>query len=337
MIVPGTESRIKRRLKMYLTDKSMREAGPPVSYDNTMLVSIDNCKRKFYFFWRGLDYEVTPSYFTFGRAWQEGLSAWYGTKGAIGVRLNAALSVATNLWNDEGSPEVRNDTLENLKMLLLFYAVEYETENFEILTLDDQVELGFEVPAFKLEGTEISLSGAIDGYLSWKSYGKGVLENKSSGMYLTDQYLSQWSFSSQVSQYLWGLRQILGEEPFGCLMNCACKRLSQKAKNEFKLSGTIPEGIFARNLEKRSKFQMEEFEKGCRRIIKEIFVEWHSWDWPKCRDPIYCVGGIGKSPCLFKNLCLLDADPWDLEEEDLLGQGIKWREESWEPWKRGEK
>lgn len=320
---------------MYLLDKEMREAGPPKVYDNTMLTQWLECCRKFYYFWRGLDYLVIPSYFAWGRAWQEGMSAWYGTKGDIEVRLKAALAAAEKDWNDSGAIESKNDTLENLKYLLMFYAVEYEYENFDIIAPNGEVELGFEFPAFDVQGVTISLAGAIDGYFQWAQYGVGHLENKSTGMYLSDQYMSQWGFSPQVTQYHWGLWKILTEEPFGCLMNCVSKRLTQKQIQAFLTDGDVPEGIFMRNLEKRSEFELAEFERSSMRIVEDVFREWDRWEWPKCRDPIHCVGGIGKSPCLFKRHCLSDVLPWEMDEGDLLGGDMVWRQDPWEPWKRG--
>jgi len=305
----------------------------PTSFDNTMLTTFASCQRKFYLFHRGLEAKETPVYFTFGRVWQQALEKWYLTKGGVAERLTAAMVFAEREWQDSGSPEAGKNNIENLKFMLTMYAIEYETEPWELILHDGRMELGFEFP---LEGTPWFLSGAIDGYIDWKSYGKLVLEAKTSGVSLGESYLAQWGFSSQVSQYYWGLLQLLGEAPFGVLMNCAYKGVSDKAKVAFKKNLDIPEGMFARNLEKRSPFKLKEFEETTKALIEDILREFDRQIWPKTKSVIECAGGIGKSPCQFRRLCLADDYPWNMSNEQLLGNDLKFRDSPWEPWKRGE-
>ena len=309
-----------------------KELAPPKEFDNTMLTTAGGCMREFILFYAGLEQKEEPSYFAFGRVWQETLEVWYTTSGDVVERLGAALSYIDKAWSDAGVVESGVNTAENLRFLITFYAVEYENEAWEVLALKGKMELGF---SFPLEGTEWNLTGALDGYIKWKPYGMLLLENKTAGIYLSDQYMSQWGFSSQVTQYYWGLTQLLGEPPFGALLNCAGKRISDKAKGEFKKSGIIPDGVFMRNLEKRSEFKVREFEQHTRVGIENIMREWDRGLWPKTKDALRCVGGIGKSPCPFRRLCLADADPWELEEGSLLMGDLKWRRGVWEPWKRG--
>ena len=166
--------------------------------------------------------------------------------------------------------------------------------------------------------------GSLDAYLEWPGYGLLVLENKTTGSYLTDNYIDSWSFSSQVTQYIWYLTQLQGKEIFGCLMNMACKRIPKKK---------TPDALFARDLQKRSPFQLEEFEEEVFAQIKDIEKEWNRWLWPRTRNHVECAGGIGKSPCLFRPLCKAQTKPWDLEDPTSF-EGIVWREGPWEPWKR---
>lgn len=306
----------------------------PTSFDNTMLTQFASCQRKFYLFNLGLEAKETPSYFTFGRVWQEALEAWYTTEGDIVTRLGAAYSKADKQWQDAGSPNLGKDNLENMKFMLTMYAIEYETEPWKLATANGKMELGFQFP---LKGTPWMLSGAIDGYLEWKPYGFLVLEGKTSGVPLGDHYMAQWGFSSQVTQYFWGLTQLLGEAPFGVLMNCAWKGVSDKAKAAFHKSFDVPEGIFARNLEKRSAFRLSEFERDTILLIEDINREFDRNCWPKTKSTIECAGGIGKSPCAFRRLCLSDIDPWEMPNEQLLGNDLKFRDSAWEPWKRGAK
>jgi hypothetical protein len=306
----------------------------PTSFDNTMLVQFATCQRKFYLFQLGLEARETPAYFTFGRIWQQAKEVWYLTKGGVAERLGAALVFAERAWQDSGSPEAGKNNIENLKFMLTMYAIEYETEPWEIILHEGRMELGFEFP---LEGTDWMLSGAIDGYIDWKPYGKLVLEAKTSGVSLTDSYMAQWGFSSQISQYYWGLTQLLGEPPFGVLMDCAWKGVSDKAKLAFKKSFEVPEGVFARNLEKRSGFKLKEFEETTRLLIEDIYQAFDRQAWSKTKSVIECTGGIGKSPCQFRRLCLADEYPWNMSEEQLIGSDLKFRDGPWEPWRRGGK
>lgn len=306
--------------------------APPREFDNTMLTSADECMRRLLLFWSGLEAVEEPAYFAFGRIWQDTLAVWYTTSGDTATRLAAGLSFIDQAWADSGARADGVNNPDNLRYLLLFYAIEYGKEPWEVLALKGRMELGF---SFPLSGTPWSLTGALDGYINWPPYGLLLLENKTAGLYLNDQYMSQWGFSPQVTQYLWGLTQLLGEAPFGALMNCASKRISDKAKAEFKKSGAVPENIFMRNLEKRSAFKLKEFETHTRLLIEDIVREWERKVWPKTKNHQLCVGGIGKSPCPFRRLCLADSEPWEMDEASLLMSDLKWRDGPWEPWKRG--
>ena len=319
---------------MLRTDEQMRDEGCPTRFDNTMLTGFDSeCRRKFYLFWRGLDYEIRPAYFSFGTAWDKGLGAFYTTKGDVGFRLEAAFKAATLSWEASGSPPDNTNSLENLQFLLTFYAIDYETEQWQVIAPGGEMELGF---VFPLRDTKYELAGAMDGYIEWKGLGLLHLENKTSGMPLNDRYMAQWDFSPQLKQYHWGLWQLLGEEPFGTLMNCAHKKLTIKAKDAFRNEGDVPEGCFGRYLVKKSGTEIEQFEVDCLRIIEEMEIEWERWEWRKTRWQFNCVGGMGKSPCPYKRLCITDALPWEMSEQQLCGPGLAWRKEIWEPWKRGE-
>jgi len=307
-----------------MEDKELREGGPPTTYDNTMRGTYRSCPRKMYWFLRGLDYEQTPSYFTFGKVWQIVLDAWYSpqtdsTMGTDAIYAHGmrALEVGRKAWDDEGCVGSRNDTWENLELLFKHYIGQYPTEPFRVVG----TEKGWEWP---LAGTPYFLGGSLDGYIEWEGYGLLVMENKTSGVYLTDQYIRQWNFANQITQYIWFLTRFLGKEIFGCLMNMATKRIPKKK---------APDSLFARDLQKRSSWELEQFEEDILLDIKDIEREWERWIWPKSGNPIECVGGIGKAPCLFQSLCSVDAKPWEIDPMNY--QGLIWRKEKWEPWKRG--
>jgi len=321
------EARIK-------TDEEMRKERFPQTWDNTM--GTQGCPRKFYWFWRGIDYKVRPAYFTFGQAWQEGIEAWYVYQDLrFEARTQAMLTAIYDCWNNSGSIESGVNTIDNLTHLAMWYAVEYDRELWNPVLLGDKMELGFKFP---LSGTDCVLAGALDGYIQWEGYGALILENKTTGTYLNDNYINGWDFSSQVTQYIWALNQILGdEEVFGCLMNMASKRITQKAKTAWSTHGMVPDGIFGRSLQKRDEFQLEKFEEQWRWVIREYQRYWDNWFWPMTKDHIQCVGGIGKSPCLYKPLCLQPQEPWEIEDPLSVSHDFAPRKNVWTPWDRGEK
>lgn len=306
----------------------------PDTYDNTMLTTAASCDRKLYLFCRRLKSKETPAYFTFGIVWQECLEVWYTTEGDIGTRLKAALDWATKAWADAGSPHGAKDNLENLIFMLTVYAIEYDHEQWNLIPYKGKMELGFQFP---LEGTPWFLAGAVDGSIEWGAYGRLVLENKTAGVPLSDSYMSQWGFSSQVKQYFWGFSQLLGEPPFGVLMNCAYKGTSIKARDAFRTKLEVPEGMFCRDLVKLSPFKIKEFEEDTTRLIERIVNEFEHMHFPKTHNPIECSGGPGRSACEFRRLCLADEYPWNMDDAELLGADLKFRDGPWEPWLRGTK
>lgn len=294
------------------TDIELREQGPPETYDNTMMAQ--PCMRALYWFLRGYEYQWTPAYFAFGRAWSVALDVWKGGASTVDVALEAARIE----WESTGVQEGKNhDTMENLTALFKMYADTYPSEQFTI----HAAEKGWEWP---IPGTNWFLGGSLDAFIEWSEYGIMVKENKTTGVYLTDNYISQWTFSDQVTGYIWYLRQLKGAEVYGCLMDMAYKRI---------LKGTGKTPQFARSLESRSDQQLAEFiERSCERI-EYITKMWDKWTWPKTKNPLNCVGGIGKSSCLFRGVCLNETHFAKIDP--LMYEGITAREGEWEPWKRG--
>ena len=306
-----------------MKDQEMREAGPPQEFDNTMITSYLSCPRKKYWWWRGLDFQITPSYFIWGRAWGATLNSWHGSVGEEKiVRIANALNAGKEIFMEQDGMEFTegsNDTEKNLENTFIQYTEVYgEEEPWEQMGS----ELGFNLP---IKGTEIFYAGSIDAYIHWKKYGLFNREDKSTGGYITQGYLESWKHSSQVSGYYWGLRQILEEEPFGVLMNIASKRPRKE-----------PDLRFQRSLEQRSEWQIEKFISETVKIADMIRGEWDTWLWPKWgeRDPYECAGGPGKAKCLYRRLCLMEMEPWELEESYDFSQEFQWRKGKWTPWER---
>lgn len=308
----------------FYEDKAMREAGPPTTYDWTLLSQFVGCARKFYWFYRGLDYVSIPAYFTFGKAWQATLDAWYTNQTVDGMspteiftKGEEALESGRRVWLEDNPVQNPPNDWATHQELFKYYIGNFPVEPFKVIG----AEKGWIWP---LAGTPYSLGGSLDDYILWEPFGFCVMENKTTGTYLTDQYIEGWSFSNQVTGYIWFLTQFKGEEIFGCLMNMATKRIPKKK---------TPEHLFGRNLEKRDEFDFEKYEEKVRIIIADIEREWDRWVWPTSANQIECVGGIGKSPCLFKALCKTKLDIQDIQP--LGYRGLKWREEEWKPWERG--
>lgn len=307
-----------------MNDSELREKGPPSEFDNTMLSYYKQCPRYLYWFLRGLYYKRTPSYFVYGRAWGAVLNDWHGTAGRpLELRKTQALLVGRRIWeaeNIEIFDNRPNDSWENLEQTFDLYVDIYGEEESWVQVKGEQ---GF---CFPIPGTTISYGGAIDAYVEWKGYGILAREDKAPGGYITPGYAAQWSRVSQIAGYYWALLQLV-EKPFGILMNIASKR---PRKN--------PEDRFSRFLEKRSKWRIAEFMRDTVLLADDVRREWDRgrWFWAKLgeRDSYACAGGPGKSPCVFRDLCLQEAFPWDIEEDLDVFQNYSWREKKWAPWKR---
>lgn len=309
-------------------DKELKESPPIDTFDNTMLTMYWCCPRKMYWFLRGADYKFVPPYFTFGKAWQEALVTWYLSSEELGKTINEmspeelfhhgelAKSIARKVWAEDGATGAGVNTLENLELLFNWYMIEYPGEVWKVA----EMEIGFVWP---VRNTSYFLAGSMDGVISWPSFGDVILENKTTGLSLSDSYLKQFAFSPQISQYIWAYTMTKGREIPGCLINTASKRIPKTKR---------PDKIFARSLEKRSEFQLEQYEKDTILVIEDIMREWDRWLWPKTRNEIECTGGIGRAPCLFQNLCIGETPKEDINP--LSFPEIKDRITPWEPWKR---
>jgi len=306
-----------------MLDKELRELGPPEIYDNTILSNMTKCPRNLYWFLRGLDYKISPTYFTWGRALGVGLNTWHVTQGKEEpkMRLARAIVAAQEEWEKDNPVEIGDNTWDNLENCLKLYVEVYGVEEPWTM-LYDTGELGFALP---IPGTSISYGGALDAPIVWNPYGILVREDKSTGGYITDAYLDQWNHASQVTGYLWGLHQVTGEEPFGAYMNIVSKRPRKESQDRF-----------YRLLVKRSEWELAQFMRDTVLLIDDIRREYDRWLWPKLgeRDPINCAGGMGRSACLYRRLCKTEMEPWELEETYDFDQEFLWREKKWEPWKR---
>ena len=314
-----------------MQDHELRNSEPPTTWDNTMRVMLNQCPRKLYFFLRRFDYppSIMPAYFILGRAFGEGMNLWYreeptlpGTPEHEGRKMRA-IAAAVDLWRNEGGNDKGVDSEPNLIRILQNYFEEYPREKWKYVKKGD--ELGWTWP---LRGTRYMLGGSLDGYAEWPGYGLFFVEHKTTGGYLTDSYVTQWHYSSQVLQYSWFLYNFHGgsAEVYGGLINMATKQVKGPRSR-----WTTPE--FARTLVKHSPLTFEQFEQSITAEIQQFERYWSDWNWPQkgFLEPANCVGGPGKSACLFRQICS-SAIPIEAVEADQFG--LLEKEDKWQPWLR---
>lgn len=309
-----------------MTDEELKIQGPPKILDNTMRTEYRSCPRRFYYFRRGYTYAGNPIYFTSGTTWHLFQEQWHlNSDLEHPLRVQKAIMSAhdfyqENIGNTNNSFEIpKNDSWENLEQLMNMYIVNYPREPWRMVS----GETGWLWPIDPSRG--LSYGGSLDGYIEWPGFGTLAIENKTVGMYIGDNYLNQWAFAPQVTGIIWGLSEFLGGEVFGCLMNLTSKIISGPRSKR-----STPQ--FTRRLERRSEARLSEFKSEIIRDFDLLEMEWESWVWPMTVNPIECAGGIGRKPCLFKDLCMLPIHFTEIVPEEF--SHIKLRTEEWLPWER---
>ena len=313
-----------------MKDHELKLLGPPDSYDNTMLSNGCKCPRNYYWFMRRLDTRFQPPYFAWGKAWGAGINRWHELEGKeedVNKRLAEAILAAEVEWQKDPPLENGANTWENLEGLLVHYAEVYGPDEPWHMTYG-KGEIGFKLP---IPGTLVNYAGAIDAPITWPSYGHMIREDKTTTSYVNtsgvDPEISQWEYASQPTGYIWALGQVVGEEIFGCYMNIVSKR---KRKD--------PSDQFARVLVKRTPWELAQFMKDTVLLIDDIRCWYDRWDFPMYgkRDPINCVGGKGRTACIYRRLCQVEAEPWENPElfDAILNSGEFVWGEPWKPWER---
>jgi len=313
-----------------MLDAELKETQFPLTWDNSMRTTGRQCYRKLYWFLRGYDFIGKPIYFTWGSAWHEILRYWYSEEHSWEVddedywtHAKLALAKGQEFYDNEiADQDISGDnSRENLESIWTNYLQEHPNERWS--QIEGGGEAGWEYPIIN---SDYSMGGSLDGIIKWPSYGFLVREDKTTGSYLTDGYVGQWSFSGQVSGYDWYLKQILGpDDVFGVLVNMITKK-----KPGPRSSWSTPRT--ARVLEKRSKLESQNFIDDFLYDIEDFKQAWLAWRWPRTPDVTNCSGGVGKAPCLFRPACLVDGDYRQLDPSQFQGIGV--RSESWEPWRR---
>ncbi len=318
-----------------LSERELRAKGPPKTFDNTMRTTFLQCQRKFYW-WkvRGADYLIRPSYFSWGTAWHLIKGHWYKSKGIKAEPYSDlwkrdatfALLVGLNFWDNSGATDIKSDTRANLQSLWKAYLITHPNEPWTLIKGGAELGWRWPLPAKGGQASHYFLGGSMDGYIHWEGFGNLCLEEKTTGMWLSDFWILQWAFSSQITGYIWYLTQLLGTEgTYGALINMATKQIPN--------SGFVGKtSQFETKLETRTEASLKEFETDWRRDIESIEQSYKKWHFPKTTDTINCTGGIGKSACPYKGICLSGV-PKGLVDP-LSFPNLTYRREKWEPWKR---
>jgi len=209
------------------------EDFPKIYYwDNTLISTGLACRRKLYWFLRGLRPKSPPPYFAFGRAWGAIQNEWHSLQGED-ISL---LRKGEEIWREGDHIPDGSNSWENLEELFLHYVQHYgEEEQWKVIG----GELGF---TFPIPDSDYFYCGAIDTYIYWKGYGTLLKEDKTTGGYINNSYVEQYKYSSQITGYVWALSQLTGEVPMGALVDIASKRPRKD-----------PSDRFLRVLETRSK------------------------------------------------------------------------------------
>ena len=312
-------------------ERALRQVGPPKKYDNTMRVGYHQCQRKLYW-WkiREVDYLIRPSYFAWGSAWHTIKAHWYSHPSSKAEPYSPewktaaleSLVVGLDYWDNSGAIDNNLDTRENLIRLWKAYVRTYPTETWSLVKGGAEVGWLWPLPGPGGMATNYYLGGSMDGYIEFPGLGTLPLEEKTTSIWLSDFWIMQWRFSSQITGYFWYGVQLLGDCA-GVLINMATKKV---------VTGSGTTSQFASQIETRSEDDLREFENDWRRDIENIQRSWERWHWPKTTDTINCTGGIGKSACPYKGLCLSGLPPHLLDP--LAFPNLTYREEKWEPWKR---
>ena len=318
-----------------VSESTLRKAGPPRILDNTMRTTFKQCMRKFY--WsliRKVDYLVRPSYFSWGSAWHDMKGSWLTSKGIKEEPYSEqwkhdatmALLIGLNTWDNSGSMDVKLDTRANLERLWKITVKSYPNELFSVIKGGAEVGWVWPLPLRGGQASYYFLGGSMDAIIYWEGFGYMPLEVKTTGIWLSDSFLLQWSFSSQITQYIWYVNQLLGsEQVYGAYLDITTKQNPAAAK-----AATTPQ--FSRPMQTRTEDDLKEFENDWRMDLELLERAYDKWHFPKTVDIINCTGGVGKSACPYKGFCLSGLKKGEIDP--LVFPNLTYRKEMWEPWKR---
>lgn len=318
-----------------LSERELRLIGPPKKFDNTLRTTFKQCARKFYW-WkiRKVDYLIRPSYFSWGSAWHETKGSWITSPGIKAEPLSPewkesatmAILVGLNFWDNSGATETELETRANLIRLWKDSIRAYPQEEYSVIKGGAEVGWLWPLPLRGGQSSSYFLAGSMDGVIHWEGFGYLPLEIKTTGMWISDWYLLQWNFSSQITGYIWYVQQLLGTETvYGAYLDISTKQNVAAAK-----ASTTPQ--FSRPMQTRTEDELREFENDWRMDIELIERAYDKWHFPKTTDTVNCTGGIGKSRCLYAGFCLSGIRKGLIDPMSF--PNTCYRKEEWTPWER---
>ena len=309
-----------------MLDEQLREQGFPTTWDNTMRLQFRQCPRKWYWFQRRFVREITPAYFVWGIAWGHCMKAWYELRPDdpadpdYMLRALLAASRAEKYWKAQGCENNGDNKLESFRPIMEHYARFYKNEDFT--TIKHGAEQGWVWP---IENSDYMLGGALDLYANSDRGIIGV-EDKTHGGYISDGHLLGYSFSSQVTGYVWYIKQLHGsDEGYGVLVNVVTKKIPGPRSN-----WTTPR--VARTWQTRTPQQLFDYRESFLWDIENFKHCWDNWFFPAApSDTRMCGGDLGLAPCEYKRLCQQDGNYRDVDPTKL---GLIELDTPWAPWER---
>jgi hypothetical protein len=189
----------------------------PTSWDSTMLGTLKECPRKFYFTHiLGFNSRITSVHLRFGQLYHSGLEH-YDHARAAGLSHDAAIRRMV-LWalqatwtldptgDTEGLPWTTNDPIKNRHSLvrsLVWTAEEEANRPWSTVILANgkpAVELSFRFAAFEAGGEQIYLSGHLDKLIEYDRR-RFTADRKTTKGALTATYFQQFNPSNQMTLY----------------------------------------------------------------------------------------------------------------------------------------
>ena len=256
-------------LEQFISQLSEKE-----SFDNSSINTFMQCRRLYLYNheWN-LQGKEEAAPLTYGDAVHEAMYAWYSGQGED----EALKAFIKRCAQPDSMIEMKLDITKGSKQKYsvewgIFILQKYFRENslksdpFETLTDDDgkpYLEVGFAVNAG--EGVFV---GRIDRIARYKETGEiYIIDHKTTQGQLSAAYWQQYNPNNQFMGYMWGVQELLGEMPAGCVINAI---RNYQFKKDMKKGEKLEEKIFARNWIKPTFDQVQDRAKEVRETIIDI-------------------------------------------------------------------
>ena len=255
-------------LKQFISQLTKKE-----TFDNSSINTFMRCRRLYLFNheWN-LSTNEEAQALTYGNAIHDAIYHWYNGDGedmAIEAFVKKCRSPEANidLELDVEKGSKQKYSIEWGLWLLQKYFKENPLDQDPFETLKNSngkpyLEVGFAVDA--VEGVFV---GRLDRVARHKESGDiYIIDHKTTRRTLNAQYWRQYNPNNQFTSYMWGVSELIGEMPVGCIINVI--RVYQFKK--LKEGETIDEKVFARSWIKPTFDQVEDRAKEIRETIIDI-------------------------------------------------------------------